>query len=73
MFEASLKKHTSVLERAIALKNAIEGIFVDEKMQELSLRFMRYVAVWMLRLASQSDYKPEKSLKFVLLPGLVET
>lgn len=63
MFEVSLKRHTDVLEKSIASKNAIEGVFLDEKMQELSLRFMRYVAVWLLRLASQSDYTPEKDLK----------
>ncbi|ROT35206.1 ubiquitin conjugation factor E4 [Sodiomyces alkalinus F11] len=66
IFEVSLKRHTDVLEKAIASKNAIEGVFLDEKMQELSLRFMRYVAVWLLRLASQSDYTPDKDLKLPL-------
>ncbi|KAF9871176.1 ubiquitin elongating factor core [Colletotrichum karsti] len=66
MFEVTLKRHTQVLEKAIAMKYAIEGVFFDEKMQELSLRFMRYVAVWLLRLASQSDYTPEKDLKLPL-------
>ncbi len=56
-----------MLERTIGSKNAIEGVFFDENMQELSLRFMRYVAVWMLRLADQFDYKPDKNLKFVSL------
>lgn len=59
MYEVTLKRHTQVLNKAIALKYAIEGVFFDEKMQELSLRFMRYVAVWLLRLASQTDYKPD--------------
>ncbi|EEY19687.1 ubiquitin conjugation factor E4 [Verticillium alfalfae VaMs.102] len=66
MFEVSLKRHTDVLEKAIASKNAIEGVFLDDKMQELSLRFMKYVAVWMLRLASQSAYTPEKDLALPL-------
>lgn len=58
-----------MLEKAIALKFAIEGVFMDEKMQGLSLRFMRYVTVWLLRLASQSNYTPEKNLEYVCLLG----
>ncbi|KAK1961290.1 ubiquitin elongating factor core [Colletotrichum sublineola] len=66
MFELTLKRHTAVLEKAIAMKYAIEGVFLDEKMQELSLRFMRYVAVWLLRLASQTNYTPDKDLQLPL-------
>lgn len=58
MFEETLKRHTNVLEKTIALKYAIEGVLIDERMQSTSLRFMRYVAVWLLRLASASNYKP---------------
>ncbi|KAF6805558.1 ubiquitin conjugation factor e4 [Colletotrichum sojae] len=65
-FELTLKRHTNVLEKAIALKFAIEAVFTDEKMQALSLRFMRYVAVWLLRLASQSPYTPDKDLQLPL-------
>lgn len=61
-----MKRHTTVLEKAIATKNAIEGVFTDEKLQGLSLRFMRFVAIWLLRLASQSSYTPDKNLKFVV-------
>lgn len=66
MFEATLKRHTVVLERAICLKYAIEGVLLEEKMQNRSLQFMRYVTVWLLRLASQSPYTPEKGLKLPL-------
>jgi ubiquitin conjugation factor E4 B len=58
MFEETLRRHTNVLEKTIALKYAIEGVLLDERMQSTSLRFMRYVAVWLLRLATQSNYKP---------------
>lgn len=58
LFEETLRRHTNVLERTIALKYAIEGVLLDERMQSTSLRFMRYVAVWLLRLATGSDYKP---------------
>jgi ubiquitin conjugation factor E4 B len=58
LFEETLKRRTTVLEKTIALKHAIEGVLLDERMQSTSLRFMRYVAVWLLRLATGSDYKP---------------
>lgn len=66
MFDISVRRHTEVLERAMCLKYAIEGCLLDEKMQGRSLQFMRYVTVWLLRVASQSDYKPEKSLQLPL-------
>lgn len=58
LFEETLKRHTNVLEKTIALKYSIEGVLLDERMQATSLRFMRYVAVWLLRIATGSDYKP---------------
>jgi ubiquitin conjugation factor E4 B len=63
LLEATLKRHTDVLEKAMSLKMAIEGVLLDEKMQARSLQFMRYVSIWLLRTASQTDYKPDKSLK----------
>lgn len=66
IFEISVRRHTEVLERAMSLKFAIEGCLLDEKMQGRSLQFMRYVSVWLLRVASQSSYTPEKSLQLPL-------
>ncbi|KAJ0124691.1 ubiquitin elongating factor core [Diaporthe amygdali] len=66
LFDANLRRHTEVLERSMSLKFAIEGVLLDEKMQGRSLHFMRYVAVWLLRVASQSDYKPDGPLKLPL-------
>lgn len=60
MYEVSMKRHTTVLEKTIGLKHAIEGVLLDERMQSTSLRFMRYVAVWLLRIATGTDYKPGK-------------
>ncbi|XP_044723898.1 ubiquitin elongating factor core domain-containing protein [Hirsutella rhossiliensis] len=68
LFEETLKRHTNVLEKTIALKYAIEGALLDERMQSTSLRFMRYVAVWLLRLVTESDYKPGRELQMVKLP-----
>lgn len=60
LFEETLKRHTNVLEKTIAMKYSIDGVLLDERMQSTSLRFMRYVAVWLLRLATGSNYKPGK-------------
>ena len=63
LFEETLKRHTNVLEKTIALKYAIEGVLLDERMQGTSLRFMRYVAVFLLRAATQSSYKPGREVQ----------
>lgn len=65
LFEETLKRHTNVLEKTIALKHAIEGALLDERMQSTSLRFMRYVAVWLLRLVTGSDYKPGRETQMI--------
>jgi ubiquitin conjugation factor E4 B len=66
MFDAAVKKHVDALERAMQVRWALEGVLQDTKMQEVSLRFMRYVAVWLLRVASKTDYTPDKTLQFVV-------
>ena len=66
MFELSLRRHTDVLEKSLSLKFAIEGVLLEEKMQSRSLQFMRYVSVWLLRVASQSAYTPDKGLALPL-------
>lgn len=66
LFDVSFRRHSDVLEKSMSLKFAIEGCLFDEKMQARSLQFMRYVSVWLLRVASQSDYKPEKLLELPL-------
>lgn len=67
LFEENLKRHTNVLDKTNALKYAIEGALLDERMQSTSLRFMRYVAVWLLRLATGSDYKPGQETQMIKL------
>lgn len=56
----------------MSLKLAIEGVLMDEKkMQRDSLLFMRYVAVWLLRVASGSNYIPGKTKLVLPLPEQV--
>lgn len=59
-FELGLNKYNDVLEKAMSLKYAIEGVLFDDLMQARSLQFMRYVIVWLIRVAAQSDYLPGK-------------
>ncbi len=65
LFEASFKRYNDVLEKAMMLKFAIEGVLFDDLMQARSLQFMRYVIVFLLRVATGSDYTPGK---YVNLP-----
>jgi ubiquitin conjugation factor E4 B len=62
-FEAQVKKYNDVLEKTMSLKFAIEGVLFDKQMQAKSLLFMRYVTVWLLRIATGSDYTPDKTIK----------
>jgi ubiquitin conjugation factor E4 B len=66
MLDVALARHTAVLERCLALKYSIEGVLLEQKMQSRSLQFMRYVTVWLLRVASQSNYTPDKPLRLPL-------
>lgn len=56
----------NVIDKTMALRYSIEGVLTDTTMQTLSLQFMRYVTVWLLRVASGSDYVPGQKLKLPL-------
>jgi ubiquitin conjugation factor E4 B len=62
-YEKAVKRHVDVLEKSIGVKLSIEGVLLDERMQSTSLRFMRIVAVWLLRLVTRSEYKPGQESK----------
>jgi ubiquitin conjugation factor E4 B len=62
-FEAQVKQFSGLLEKSMSLKFAIEGVLFDKQMQTKSLLFMRYVTVWLLRIATGSDYTPDKTIK----------
>ncbi|OAA52863.1 ubiquitin conjugation factor E4 [Cordyceps fumosorosea ARSEF 2679] len=68
LFESTLQKHVKVLENSIAYKHAIESVLLDDRMQSTSLRFMRYVAVWLLRIATGQNYKPGRESQVIKLP-----
>ncbi|OAA55820.1 ubiquitin fusion degradation protein [Niveomyces insectorum RCEF 264] len=63
---AVVKQLTADIERHIVHKHALEAVLLDEQMQQRALMFMRYVSVWLLRVASGSDYTPGKALQLPL-------
>ncbi|KAM0220739.1 hypothetical protein ACHAPQ_001517 [Fusarium lateritium] len=67
-YDKAVKRHVDALEKSIAVKLSIEGVLLDERMQSTSLRFMRIVAVWLLRLVTRSQYKPGLESKEIQLP-----
>ncbi|CAP70574.1 uncharacterized protein PODANS_3_6380 [Podospora anserina S mat+] len=62
----ALKRYTAILEASMSLRMCISGVSLEQKMQARSLLFMRYVTVWLLRVASGTEYTPEKQLTLPL-------
>ncbi|KAI1819197.1 ubiquitin fusion degradation protein 2 [Xylaria intraflava] len=67
---AVVKQHmqnaVNTVEKYIALKHTIQAVVLDQSMQTLTLQFMRYVSVWLLRTASKTDYTPGKNISLPL-------
>lgn len=61
-FEEQLNKFRDVLDKSCSLKYACEAVLFDRATQAKSLIFMRYVSVWLLRVATCSDYTPDKTI-----------
>ncbi|KAL0470341.1 ubiquitin elongating factor core domain-containing protein [Neurospora intermedia] len=66
MLEVAQRRLIKMLESAMSSKFAIEGIMTDKTLQTRSLQFMKYTIVWLLRVASQSDYVPWKKISLPL-------
>jgi ubiquitin conjugation factor E4 B len=65
-FEEQLRRFNEVLDKSISFKLAIEGVLLDKVMQAKSLMFMRVVTVWLLRIATGSNYTPDKTVSLPL-------
>ncbi|KAL8778433.1 MAG: hypothetical protein Q9213_007412 [Squamulea squamosa] len=65
MFDNAVKKYKDQIDKGLSYKYAVQGVLLDETMQARSLQFMRYVIVWLLRLASTSDF-PKQPIKLPL-------
>lgn len=57
-----------MLETSMSKRMAIEGVLSDKPMQAKSLIFMRYVTVWLLRIATETGYTPSQTIKYDLQP-----
>jgi len=69
VFDNHVKKIKDQIERGQCTILAIQGVLLDETTQARSMQFMRYVIVWLLRLASpNSDPKLEFPKKELELP-----
>ncbi|KJR83983.1 ubiquitin conjugation factor E4 B [Sporothrix schenckii 1099-18] len=66
LVEQHLQTYTAAIDRHVAYRYSLEAVLLDEKMQQRALMFMRYVSVWLLRVASGSDYTPDKELQIPL-------
>ncbi|KAI1000314.1 Ubiquitin conjugation factor [Podosphaera aphanis] len=69
-FEEQLKKFRGILSKSCSIKYACQAILFDRVMQEKSLLFMRYVTVWLLRIATGTDYIPGKTIQLPLSPNI---
>ncbi|KAI9829054.1 MAG: hypothetical protein M1832_000077 [Thelocarpon impressellum] len=56
-FDATLKKYQVAIDKGLSYKYTMEGVLYDDLSQSRSMQFMRYVIVWLLRIAAvDRDY-----------------
>ncbi|KAL8656209.1 MAG: hypothetical protein Q9210_000404 [Variospora velana] len=65
MFDTAVKKYKDQIDKGISYKYAVQGVLLDEQMQARSIQFVRYVAVWLLRLVSRTQF-PKQPLRLPL-------
>ncbi|KAL5115041.1 Ubiquitin conjugation factor E4 [Pleosporales sp. CAS-2024a] len=66
VFDAHVKKVKNQIERGQCTILAIQGVLLDETTQARSMQLMRYVIVWLLRLASPGSAFPKQELQLPL-------
>jgi ubiquitin conjugation factor E4 B len=66
VFDSHVKKVKDQLERGQCTILAIQGVLLDETTQARSMQLMRYVIVWLLRLASPGTNFPKQELQLPL-------
>ncbi|KAL8694546.1 MAG: hypothetical protein Q9218_000802 [Villophora microphyllina] len=65
MFDNAIRKYKDRIDIGLSYKFAVQGVLLDEQMQARSLQFMRYVIVWLLRLASGINF-PKQTMELPL-------
>jgi ubiquitin conjugation factor E4 B len=66
VFDDHIKKVKAQIERGKCSILAIQGVLLDETTQARSMQLMRYVIVWLLRLASPGTSFPKTELRLPL-------
>ncbi|KAI4612407.1 hypothetical protein J4E80_007140 [Alternaria sp. BMP 0032] len=66
VFDNHIKKMKDQIEKAKCSILAIQGVLLDETTQARSMQLMRYVIVWLLRLASPGTNFPKSELQLPL-------
>jgi len=61
--DEQIRRVNDTIDKSMSFKFAVEGVLFDKVMQARSLTFMRVVTVWLLRIATQSVYTPDKTIK----------
>ncbi|KAI9754266.1 MAG: hypothetical protein M4579_004797 [Chaenotheca gracillima] len=65
-FENAVKRMTTHLEKGLSYKHAVQGVLYDDLTQARSMQFMRYAAVWLLRLVAPRENYPSQIPKLPL-------
>ena len=52
-FDEAVAKYKRQIDTTWSVWHATQGVLMDDLMQARSMQFMRYVIVWLMRLASQ--------------------
>ncbi|KAF2085995.1 ubiquitin conjugation factor E4 [Saccharata proteae CBS 121410] len=66
MFENALKKYRDSVEKSHCQILATQGILLDETIQGRAMQFMRYVIVWLIRVAAPGLDYPKQQLSLPL-------
>jgi len=60
MFDIRTQKFKDMVDNAHSIIHATQGVLLDELVQARSMQFMRYVIVWLLRIASGKNLPKEQ-------------
>jgi len=66
LFERQLKKFVDRIEKGLSYKFSVQGVLLDDLNQARSMQFMRYVIIWLLRVAAPGQDIPKQAVRLPL-------
>lgn len=66
LFDEHVKRYKDQLEKARCVIRAVQGVLADETAQQRSMQFMRFVIVWLLRVAVPETAYPKEEIRLPL-------